>query len=522
MNTPDNDRISEIARLIAEAIPVASMGESLLQEELDLAQKQIQRLKLEDEGWILLSGATEGEDGPTLDQLHDMSRLLRAAVAESPLPKQANNLRSSYTFSEKFLIPGLDGSTETATRGRGRPTAKEETEKALRDFVSSKTAKKYIFGPDAQDLISTGCSTDGGYFLLGDDKTRTVHPIPIREIVDVYVNEDFPDEIWAYQRQWTPNPGKPDSPKKMWYYTDTFEGDRLAALPASPTSNEKVPVDKSKTMIDLTVNNQTGWVWGVPDLWAGHVWNRNYLAGMKDGLTVTELMAYLSAKIKNQSRTGSDAAGVKIGTGGRAGSVQTYGEGNSIDTYATTGKAYDFGALRDVAAIYALAAGVSVVDLLASPSAAGASYGSAQALAPGMRRAIAVRRDKIASWQERILEWATGTYHQVTAASIEEVEPYRKMQMLQLAHMTGLFHPDETRPEMAYQAGITLKHASEPEGYMPPNNEDSLPRKDVDIDAYKVQKPTKTAPSPTQGKGDGTGGQGSTAANDQRTDKISK
>ncbi|MCK9600630.1 MAG: hypothetical protein M0R06_16415 [Sphaerochaeta sp.] len=508
-------RIREIAEELATLSARYEAGQEelgLVREDLDLTARQLQRLKLEDEGWLLLQGSSEGEDGPTLDQIHDMSRILRAAVAESPLPKQANNLRSSYAFSEKFIVPGLDGSTEPAKRGA--PSEKAKTEKALRDFASSRTARQYVFGKNAQELISTACSTDGVYFLLGDDDNKTVHAVPVREITGVYTNEDFPDEIWAYQRQWGSNPVK-----KAWYYTDAFDGVRRSSLPESANSIEEVRVDKSKTMIALTVNNQTGWAWGVPDLWAGHVWSRNYLVAIKDGLEVTGLMAWLSAKVKKQSQTGSDAVGVKVGAGGKAGSVQTYGQGNSIDTYATTGKAYDFDALRPLASLYALAAGVSVVDLLASPSAAGASYGSAQALAPGMRRAIAVRREKIAAWMERVFEWATGTYHQVTPASIEEVEPYRKTQMIDLAWRTGLFHDDEIRPELAYQSGITLKHAEKPDGYLTPNNEKSLPRKDIDTDANPT--PTKTSPGAKQGKSDGTGGQGSTAANDQRTDTIS-
>lgn len=518
MKSPFNARIREIAEKLSAQVEASAESNALLREELSLVDRQLQRLKLEDEGWILLRGGADEDEGPTLEQIHDMSKILRAAVAESPLPKQANNLRSSYTFSEPFIVPGLDGSTEPVKRGR--PAATEVAEKSLRKFAESRTARKYVFGKTAQELISTACSTDGAYFLLGDEGTKAVHAVPISEIVGYYASEDFPDEVWAYQRNWdVKDKNGSVVVKRAWYYTDTFEGVRQPSLPASDGSMERVPVDKSKTMIELTVNNQTGWAWGMPDLWAGHVWSRNYLVSIKDGLEVTGLMAWLSAKVKKQSQTGSDAVGVKVGAGGKAGSVQTYGQGNSIDTYATTGKAYDFDALRPLAALYALSAGVSVVDLLASPSAAGASYGSAQALAPGMRRAIAVRREKIAAWMERVFEWATGTYHQVTPASIEEVEPYRKMQMIDLAWRTGLFHDDEVRPEMAYYADISLKHSGPPDGYMPPNNEKSLPRKDIDTDA--VPKPTKTSPGAKQGKSDGTGGQGSTAANDQRTDTIS-
>lgn len=517
MNATDNSRILEIANALAALVPDTDARVETLEEQLDLAQRQITALRLEDEGWRLLAGGSRPEDeGPTLAQIKDMSKLLRPAVAESPLPKQANNLRSSYTFSEKFLIPNLEGATETA--GPGRPTAETVSLRGLKAFAQSRTAREYVFGKQAQELISTACSTDGVYLLLGDDKDKTVHAVSLVEIQDVMVNPDHPGEVWGYLRQWNPNPSDKESkPKQLWYYTDRFPGKRETSI----GEQNSIPVAQDKTIIDLMVNNQTGWAWGVPDLWAGHVWNRNYLAAIKDGMEVSSLMAWLSAKVKNQSASAGQATGITVGAATRGANVQTYGAGNDIDTYATTGKAYDYDATRPLAALYALAAGVSVVDLLASPSAAGASYGSAQALAPGMRRSIATRRDVIAGWMERVLEWATGMFHQVTPASIEDIDPYRRAQVVTLAWNTGLFHEDEIRPELAYVANLTLKHDKAPEGVLKPNNKESWARNDIDP-KDDPSKPKKTAPSPSQGKSDGTGGTGNTSGNDIRTDKVSK
>lgn len=524
--TEIDPKVALIAQQIVELLPSSAPNPQVehLAEQLDLAQRQLMRLRQEDEGWLLLSGGKPTEEGPTLQQVKEMSQKLRAAVAESPLPKQANNLRASYTFSEPFLVPNLDKpDTDTeAPNRRGRKTDDERGRAALRDFAAQPLTQEYVLGANAQDLISTACATDGVYLLLGDDKEKTARAISLTGISDVLVNPDHPGEVWAYQRTWNPNPLNASSVKKAWYYTDRFEGTREVSIGEGP---DKVRVDRDKTIIDLTVNNQTDWPLGMPDLWAGHVWNRNYLAAVKDGLAVTELLSYLTAKVKQQSKAGSDAAGVKIASGGPAGSVQTYGQGNSIDTYATTGKAYDFGALRDVAAIYALSVGVSVVDLLASPSAAGSSYGSAQALAPGMRRAISSRRLLIAAWMQRVLKWATGTDHTVTPASVEEETPYRQAQMLILAWNSGLFHVDEVRSSLANRAGIALLHDKAPEGILLPNNEFSGPRSDIDPSGSKYSGPNSnqtpaTTGSPGQGDATGNGGQGSTAANDLRDDTI--
>ena len=512
MTSEINPQITQLAEAIAQILPPIGVDTSVLKEELDLAQRQIQRLQMEDQGWILLQGGTPQEEGPSLDQVKSMSGLLRAGVAESPIPKQANTLRASYTFGKPFLVSGLEIVTELNPEGttrRGRKTDDERAIKALKDFAASRSFREYVMGDPASDLISTACSTDGVYLLLGDNAAKTVNTFPLKEVADVLVNPDHPGEVWAYLREWTTyDSGKP-KPMKRWYYTDRFTGTKVSSYGEGPS---RVTVDRGKTIIDLSVNRQTGWPLGMPDLWAPHVWARNYMMSVKDGMEVTSLMAHFSAKIKQQTPGGAAKTGVEIAKGGPAASVQTYAAGNSIDTYATTGKAYDFDALRPIAALYALGAGVSVVDLLASPSAAGASYGSAQALAPSMRRAIEIRRNTIAAWIERVLEWGTGSYHRVTPVSIEELEPYRRMQMVVMALNSGLYYPDEIRPLMAYLAGITVKHEKEPEGWLPPNNEDSLPRKDIDTDGSSQSSTAPQAGTPGQGQSDGTGGQGSTAS----------
>ena len=520
METLPSPVAEQLATLIEAAVAGNSDRIAFLEENLDLTARQLMRLRMEDEGWSLLSGGKpEDGEGASLEQVKEISALLRPAVAESPLPKQANSLRASYVFSQKFIIPNLEGSVEIAaapTPRRGPKTKGEKSDAALRAFAESRSAREYVLGKSAQTLISTACSTDGAYFLLGDDKTKEVHAVSIGTITGYTVNPDHPGEVWAYKRTWNPDPSNPKAePISRWYYTDRYTGTRANSIGEDPN---KVLVDRTKTIIDLSVNNQVDWPLGIPDLWAGHVWNRNYLASVKDGMEVSSLLAWLSAKVKTQSRSGSDAVGVKVAKDRKAGSVQTYGEGNAIDTYATSGKVYEYQQLNPIAAIYALAAGVSLVDLLSSPAASGSSYGAAQALTGGLRRAVEMRREHIAAWMERILEWATGSYTQVTPASIEEIDLYRDIQVLGIAWNTGLFHGDEIRPEMATRANITLKHTTPPEGVLLPNNKESWERGDID----PKEDPANAAAPPDQGQSNGGGGTDSGLANDNRDDQISK
>lgn len=507
--------MSDLAAQISEIVNLAVNDR--VEEALDRIGHQYDILQADDRGWQVLFGAdTRKSEGLTLEQLKQGSSILREAVAGSPLPKQANSLRYSYTFSQPFIIPGLLGSVEATETRPGRRTKTEIMAKALKDFSENDTAKQYFFGREAQELISTACSTDGHYFLLCDSTNKDVQPIPLSEINGTYLDPEFPGKVWGYLRVWTSydTSGKAVENKK-WYLTDRFPvaQNRPRTLGEDP---EKVPVDPTKTMIDLRVGSQVGWTFGIPDLSAGEVWNRNYINALKDGLEVSKTLAFYSAKVRTKSPSAGATNGLKVSDATGAG--KTVFSGNDVDVFSSAGKVYDYDGARPIAAMYALSAGVSVVDLLASPSAAGASYGSAAALAPGLRRAIEARRSQIAAWMERVLKWATGENIQVTPASIEEVEPYRRTQITALAWNSGLFHADEIRPEFAYLAGITLKHDNAPDGVLAPNNRDSLPRKDIDTDSAG-QNPTTA--SPGQGQSSGDGGAGSTAANDLRSDTVS-
>ena len=504
---------------ITEAFEAAIADATEFQrEELQQVQHQLQALQAEDRGWTSLFGGGDDEyGGLTLSQLKGFSKILRESVAGSPLPKQANVLRYSYTFSHPFVIPGLTGSAEGPKKPGRQPKLPR-----LGAFYEEAVNQRYIFGKEAQELISTACSTDGCYLALGDDKTRKVRPVPIFEIVATSVDPDFPGEVWAYLREWNPNPEKPEELRKRWYYTDRFPNTREKELPGTNSTDETIPVDQDKTIIDLMVNQQVGWTFGVPDLQAGHIWNKKYITMMNHGEEVSGTLAYFAAKVKQKSQAGADKTGVKMGgTRQKAGNTVSYGDGNEIDVFSTAGKTYDFSGLNPVAGVYALSVGVSLVDLLSNPSASGSSYGAAKALDPATRRGIESRRSQIAGWLERVIQWGTGTRIKVTPASIEDVEPYRRAQILLIGWNSGLLHDDEVRPELLHIAGLTPKHDSAPEGVLVPNNAESLARKDIDADgAAGTGADNPQAPSADQGKSDGSGGVGGSSGKDVRTDTI--
>lgn len=509
----NSDEIARIVESVVREVGETPSEVEYLREELNQVSQQFAALKAEDQGWLsLFGGDSDREEGLSLKQVKEVSQRLRESVAGSPLPKQADALRFSYTFSAPFIIPGLTGSIEVS------PGRKPKLPR-LNEFYEADVNQRYVFGNEAQELISRACSTDGVYLALGDDKKRTLRPIPVREVAAVTVNDDFPGEVWAYLREWShTKPNGEQETLRAWIYTDRFEGTREASLPGLTENGRNVPVDKDKTIIDFSVNQQVGWTFGVPDLMPGEAWNRKYITMMSHGEDVSSAMAYFALQIKKSSNKGAQNTGVKMANGPRgAGNTALVGEGNEIGALTASKSAYDFDGLRPIASMYASSTSVSVVDLLASPGAAGSSYGSASALLPGMRRGIESRRKQVAAWLERVIKWGTGERIKVTPASIEEVDPYRRIQMVSMLNNSGLAHADEARPEMMYLAGVTPKHSSEPEGYLLPNNEDSIERSDIDTDGMA---PTGTT-SPTAGIDTGAGSGGDSAtSNDLRDDGI--
>lgn len=488
-----------------------------LAEDLDRTRAQFDALRNEDVGWQLLYGQSfeREETGLTLDTLKKVSKLLREEVAGSALPKKANEARYAHTFGKQFIIPGLNKKAEVK---RGRPSRKTTKNRTVEDFLDTPTVDRYVFSEEAQVAMHTASSTDGCYLLLGDDRTKQVHPIPLREISAVYLNPDFSDEIWAYLREWTQyNPDGTGETVRKWYYTDRYEGTRRKTIPTKGAQN--TPVSQYETMIDAQFNTQVGWTFGIPDLMAGQIWNRKYLTMIAYGEKVTEALAYYTAKVKNQSKSGSDQVGVTLARGG-AGRTVTYGEGNSVDVFQTAGKTYDFGGLRVFASFYAAAVGLPLTDLTADPSAAGASYGSAAALLPGARRSIEARRSLWADWIARVIKWGTGETVEVVPESIVEEDAYRTAQKVTMAWNSGLFHIDEIRAAMAEITGITMMHDGAPEGVLLPNNADSWERGDIDPKEDPNAVPATSA-SPDQGKSNGSGGSDDATKKDNRSDKIS-
>ncbi len=482
----------------------------LLQENFDAAVRQ---LAFEDKGWSLAyGGQVDNATGPTLDQVKEVSEKNRTYVAGHPLIKHAQVLRTSYIHSKGMDIPGI-------TDEKSKRTPKKQGRKpALETFYNDPANQECLFGEDAALHMEQSLITDGVFLVVGDTNTKKMRSITINDIVDVYVSDEYPDEIWAYMRQWNSYSRVTNKTevKHEWIFTDRYTD----TLPSNITRGGKdVPVAKNKRIFDLWVNRQTGWSFGAGDAMTAIAWVRMYTELVMDGKTMTEALSKFAAQIKVKSKKGADAVGVRVARNRGAGQMATVGEGNEISVFQSAGKTYDFNGLRPIAALIAAGMDVSIVHLLSDPGAAGSSYGSASNLDLPQKRAMVLRQNQWKAFFRRVLKWATDQDIQVSFPDLEDQEAYRKGQLIALAWDRGMIHPEEGRLAFLKVADIPVLEDTVPDGILIPNNEKSLARRDIDTDGATPSTAPQAA-SPDQGRSNGTGGTSSAAANDQRSDVL--
>lgn len=459
-------------------------------EEYALLEERLQAvstaLAVEDLNWRNITGGGNEVEGMDLEQLKSTSKLAREMAAGSGLIKRGITLRHSYIHSKPLVVPGVDDSTGTR---KGRPSREVA-------FVRKSQNQTALFGASATYPMESALATDGCYLLLGDNKTKTLHAIPLFEIEDIYVDPTFPGEIWAYKRSWVTMEGKDRKTQQRWYYTDRYTGTKRSKI-------DDTPVDLNHTMIDMWVNRQVGWPLGLPDVLPALLWARIYTELIHYGKIVNDALASFVAKVKVKSKAGAKDAAVKMG-GARPGQTAVYGEGNEVDVFSSAGRTYDFDGVRPVAALVATAMEVSLVHLLSDPGAAGSSYGSASNLDLPTKRAMTIRQNEWAAFVERVIAWGSGAKVNISFPPLEEPDLYRSVQSVTMAWQTGLLHEQEARNAMLAALGRVPDEPGPPKGLVIPGTEQENPGDDSTED-----EPTggagKQAASPDQGRSTGTG-----------------
>lgn len=478
---------SSVVSQITEALaPVLEENEQLREGIAEVRAM----MDVENRGWQLIQGLGSGDhvQGLDLDEVKLVSEQARAQVAASALPKRAADLHTGFVFGRGMEI---DGVLREAGKN-GRPTAEIA-------FYENPINQESLFSGAAKKELQYARFTDGNVIAFCDKSSKTVRRIPIYEISATYVNPEYPDEILAWLRTWEQRTvdGKTEK-RQAWAYTNRFKGTRKESI---QVGNDSIPVLENVTAVDLRANRQVGFTYGVPDAVAGLNWTRAYGEVLRYGQIVSESLAKITYKVVQRTQKGAQNVSVKMSSGG-VGQTAVVGEGQDIQLVSQSRQSYDFTHAQPLAAMAAAAWNVSIVDLLASPSSAGSSYGAGNLLTAGMQNAMQAMRLEWTQFYEDVFQACGLSRAEIHWPEMEKPDAYR------LAQELTLYSPALSDEE--YRAAV-------------------LDRLDIVGDAKTIppslkarNQAQKQAASPDQGRNSPAGGADSGSLNDQRSDNVSE
>ena len=298
----DTDPVSQITSAISQVL--AENGE--LRESLADVKMM---LDADNQGWEPFGRYLSGDnlEGFDLDELKEVSARLRRYTTGNALMRRGCSLHTGYVFSNGFFVEGTE-----SPQGSGRPTA-------LRKMFTRRVNQESMFSYAAQAELQKARYTDGMILLLCDTAKGLVRRIPLAEISAVRVDEEYGEDVIAYQREWRSG----DKTVRRWYMTDRFEGKRPAAY---GTGADRVPVDQNLTLVDGRFNRAVGFVLGVPDSIAAAVYVTAYDQILQYGRIVDESLSRILWKVVNKTKQGVQSSAVKMsgfdGHGGTASLVE--------------------------------------------------------------------------------------------------------------------------------------------------------------------------------------------------------
>lgn len=468
-------------------------------------------LLLDSQGWTELT--QYNTDGPQLWQLQEAGRKLRNLAGLNAHMGRGKRQRHAYIWKDGLHHDKVPGGRQGQTN----------VQRIIEDPINQAN----YFGPLAREKQEAALYTNGMYVVVGEDAVRNtpkrLRPLPMYQITAHMVNPDDPAEIWALRRSWSSEGIIANEPNQLssasgdlkheWIFVHEHK-DRETAKVKHKGGDEAV--NREKRVFLEMVNVQDGWTWGLPDAIAAMAWADQYRKGTLNGLKMQEALATLAFKLKSQTTRGANAAAAKVAATTEKGGTAAMPDGMDIAALATAGQGYDFDSLRPVLAIVATSLDISVVALSSDPGSAGSSYGAGSLLDLPTRLAMMARREIHVEFEKKVLSWLGAPDARVWFNSLTDgTELYRGVQSILLKWNTGMYAPEEIKTELEALFGHEQISAV-PSGILLPNNEKSLPRRDIDTDT----KAPATTPSPNQGQSDGVGGDGNVSGNDIRDDGI--
>lgn len=465
-----------------------------LQRDLEIANLQAEYFKeaysdsaramlsAEDVGWNKI-GTVGDLTQITLDEAKTVSKRLHGYMESNPLLARGREVRASYLFSSSYEV-GTEGAESKITPQQ-------------RNIINRQRNQNSVFSMEALERLEAERYAAGQVFVLYDRGQKNFQHISFQEIGDIIYNPDDSSDIWYVKREWTSRIIRADGStavvdNKYYYPASTYDGGESGF--AQYINN--VQVDDTKRMVVDRVNVQPGGNLGIPDSFAAAPWALAYSAYLSDGSKVLAALAEWAWLVKPKKRNPAERAAATVRSErGAGGTLFT-----DMDVQAMpTANAVDLSTGRPLAAQVASALGISIVLLLADPGQSGA-YGTAQTLSDPNRRTMEARRERNTAFLEHCLQLIGIEDPAIKWPKMSPGSDDEESDIVLKAWGSGLFHDDEIRPQLAELANITLLHETPPDGFMIPNNIESLARPDVDADGQAVASDGTTSQNNGQGR----------------------
>ena len=426
--------LSESAGTLLE---VTAENQALANQVTHLAESLADvQLALDNIGWKPLGEDADMHELP-LSTIKSHTQVTRALAVINPLIKRGIAVRTAYIWGNGIKLDGLEKQA---------------------DFVKSAVNQKYLLSDKAQMELESCLATDGNFFLLvtkpGAKSTAgALARVPMRQITGTISNPDNSEEIWFYRREWqtitTKSGSEQEVTKDNVEYYPAIDYDIANGTPRNFKGKK---VNQDSRIAAHSVNKQTGWKWGVPDLLSVIFWAKAHKEFLESQATLVKAYSRFAWKVATPTAANAKAAATKVGTAPSidpitgqpqsVGATAVTGMGATISSVGRTGGSVDFEAGLPLAGYVAAGLNVPLNELTAD--AGNANRSSAETLSSSNEKVMKARQSEHKMFFESIFNYL-GFEVKVSFEKIDEEAAYRQIQSIVSLLPLNLFSDKEMR-----------------------------------------------------------------------------
>lgn len=415
--------------------------EAVVEELVESRMADIQ-LAIDDIGWKPLGIDQDGEE-LSKEALTDASDLLRATLVVNPLIKRGIAVRTSYIWGKGVRFDGVD-------EGHA--------------VFSNPQNQRFLWSSEALAENERCLATDGNFFVLARGQIAgrrsssfrgepTAIRIPFKQITAHMCNPENPEEVWFYRREWVEVVTKGDGTqekkeRKVWYPSDLYtppNGVRKKTMGG-------VQIDWSGALVDMSVNKQVGWLWGVPDAMSVIFWAKAHKEFLEDQARLVKAYSRFAFKATAPTPRSAKAVATKIGssTGSAVphgtrediGGTAVMAPGANIQAIGRTSGSVDFSTGLPLASYVAAGLEVPLTDLLSDSSLSNRS--AAETLTASKLAAMVERQKAWGSFFKRLFKF-WGKDVEAEFLPIEPESTHKLIQAVAQASTLNVLHAQEVR-----------------------------------------------------------------------------